>query len=78
MVSATTFLKHFLADGRLDVELEVIIESDWSNILPVTIRQSSPKADLVFLGMRPPGDSVEEFTEYYENMIKVFYSLQFC
>ena len=69
--SARLGLEHFLADGRLDVGLEILVESDWKNKLHETIRNSSEGADLVFIGMRPPDsdESTADYAKYYKGLI---------
>lgn len=66
-------LNTLLAEGRLDIKFNIIIQEDWQDSLHDTIRKSSENADLVFIGMRPPDpdETQEEYCVYYRNIIEL-------
>ncbi len=70
---AKVALKHFLADGRLDVGLEILVHENWKSRLRLkdSIVASSHDADLVFMGMRPPNsdESTDSYADYYKDMM---------
>jgi len=59
----------FIESRRLDAEMEVIYGR--SRDVFETIRTASEGADLVFLGMRAPGndETVEEYSRYYQDLL---------
>lgn len=63
-------LKEFLAQGRIEAKLEVIVCGKDDSVFR-TIRHSSSDAHLVFLGIRPPQDeeSLEDYVRYYEDLL---------
>lgn len=69
--AAEEYLGHFLLDGRLDVELEVIVVDNWKGKLKQTICESSGDADMVFLGLRPPEEleTIDAYAEYYQGIL---------
>ncbi len=70
MESAKIKIDSFISRSRLDAEAKVIRKLSGS--IFETIRESSKDADLVFLGIRPPGEdeSIEEYSKYYENLVE--------
>ena len=77
--SAQKSLRHFLADGRLDIGLEVLVHENWKSRskLKEAIVNSSHEADLVFMGMRPPspGESTDDYAQYYKGMMNMVMGL---
>lgn len=63
-------LAEFCASSRLSFATEVVLHKE-GDILSDTIKQSSSKADLVFLGLRPPyaEETNEDYSKYYENLM---------
>ena len=67
---AIKLLTNFVAKGRLDVGVQVIINDAKSDVFEL-IRETSKDARLVFLGMRPPDEdeSVDTYAQYYQSII---------
>ncbi len=61
----------FLKEARLIAEPDIIIHPYETSPLPTTIREASKDADLVFIGMRPPGEdeTVESYADYYAQLM---------
>lgn len=75
MESKRIKIETFLSRSRLNAEAKVI--KKLSGSIFETIGESSKDADLVFLGIRAPREeeTVEEYTEYYGNMVEETKSL---
>ncbi|MGA1864901.1 MAG: Na-K-Cl cotransporter [bacterium] len=63
-------MENFLVRGRLRAKLDVLVNSQ--NNIQTTIKNFSQDADLVWMGMRAPGqdESDQEYAAYYENLLK--------
>jgi amino acid transporter len=71
-VHVEKYLNKFLLDARIVAETEVIIDSSANeNRISTTLKEYSKDSDLVFLGMKRPGqdETSEEYAKYYENIL---------
>ncbi len=70
--SALEQANRYVTEGRLTVDVEILVGQPGGSLVSTTIRDFSEGADLVFLGMRPPGpdEPVGEYAAYYEELIK--------
>ncbi|MGA1825603.1 MAG: hypothetical protein ACMUIP_13170, partial [bacterium] len=61
----------FLSESRLRAQSEILVENHDRESVARLIRNFSKDGDLVFLGMKPPGqeESAEEYAEYYKNLL---------
>lgn len=68
--SAKSKLDSFIKNSRLGITGEVILHKD-KDVFE-TMRESSKNADLVFLGIRPPGEneSMAAYAQYYEELLQ--------
>lgn len=68
---AVQLLTEFIAKGRLNVQVDVIVNEDGENVFEL-IKKTSSSAQLVFIGMKPPEeqDTLEVYTEYYRSIIE--------
>lgn len=69
--AAKETLGHFVLDGRLDIDVDVIVRRDWRSHLRESIHESSRDADLVFMGLRPPDtdEPVADYVRYYKQIL---------
>ncbi len=65
-LAATSNLKTMVKQLRIGANPQVIVANDRS--FDEILHQSSVGADLVFLGMAKPGETEENFTEYYQRI----------
>ena len=65
-------MKTFIEKGRLAAKIEVLVNEKHEDIIESTIRNFSRDADLVWLGMRAPGDNelLEDYAKYYGDLLK--------
>ena len=68
---ATNLLSNFVAKGRVNVNVDVIVNEEKEAVFDLIKRQSM-EAQLVFIGMRPPeeGDTVDTYSQYYHSLIE--------
>ena len=62
-------LKNFIDEQRIPATVDVLLKGDQA-IFDI-IRKESAGANLIFMGMRPPGteETVQEYSKYYENLL---------
>jgi solute carrier family 12 (sodium/potassium/chloride transporter), member 2 len=63
-------LLQFIADSRTDIEVELYVIKEGGDVMS-NIRRFSEDADLVFIGMRPPGEEEtdEGYARYYQQLL---------
>lgn len=68
-----THFKEMMEKARILGRTEVIIDQTKGEKISNTIKGFSSKADLVFLGMRPPmeDEAIEDYAAYYERLLSL-------
>lgn len=68
---AEAFLDNYIHEGRIQADVEAMIKTPDESAFD-KINESSANSDLVFIGLRPPGEkeTVEEYATYYQKILE--------
>lgn len=64
-------LERLWVSGRLDIQVQVLVEQGWQSRIAAIIKNYSQGAGIVFIGMRPPeNESAAEYAAYYKGVLQ--------